>query len=223
MSDILKTAILEIGTKEIKGSSHNEKIIQYAKEAGMDWVNDDETPWCSTFVNWCAKQSGLELSGKANARSWMDVGDNVDSDPIPGDIVIFWRGSKDSWKGHVGIFMGFDKSNKFVFTLGGNQSNSVNISRYKYAQVLGFRRLEKDNVIKLPLALMMAGDKGDSVKDLQNCMINLGYDLGKWGADSDYGNATTNAISLFQSDNALSVTGRYDEATENSLHSKLSE
>ncbi len=30
-----------------------------------------------------------------------------DTSPLPGDIVIFWRGSPASWEGHVGIFFGF--------------------------------------------------------------------------------------------------------------------
>jgi hypothetical protein len=36
--------------------------------------------------------------------------------PEPGDIVVFWRESPQSWKGHVGIFTGisFDKNGFIV-------------------------------------------------------------------------------------------------------------
>jgi len=61
--------------------------------------------------------------------------------------------------------------------------------------------------ISSPSTALRQGDKGDSVKELQSKLIKLGYDLGQWGADGDFGNATNIAIKKFQQDNNLTVDG----------------
>ena len=119
MKNILHFAINEIGVTEQIGAKHNQQILTYAKEAGFPSVKDDETAWCSIFLNWVAKKSGVKGSNKMNARSWLTVGTKV-TNPEPGDVVVYWRESIASWKGHVGIFMGFSKDGSRVYTLGGN-------------------------------------------------------------------------------------------------------
>jgi uncharacterized protein (TIGR02594 family) len=138
MSRLLEIATSQLGVKEISGPVDNVTIVHYAKQSGFEWVDDDETPWCSIFVNWVAMKAGLKRSKLANARSWMDVGTPT-TDPEPGDIVIFWRDSPESWQGHVGFFMGFSKDLSRVYCLGGNQGNQVSISAMKADKVLGCR------------------------------------------------------------------------------------
>lgn len=117
--NILKIAASQLGTKEIRGSEDNPQIVKYSEESGITGIHNDEIPWCSAFVNWCAKQAKLPMSGKADARSWINIGISTQI-PEPGDIVVFWRESLHSWKGHVGIFLGFNKNATRVFCLGGN-------------------------------------------------------------------------------------------------------
>lgn len=137
---LLERACQEIGVKEVPGSQHAPEILKYLELAGFDTLfNDDETPWCSTFMNAMCAVLCLERSGKPNARSWLEVGERT-HDPKPGDVVIFWRGSQNSWKGHVGVFM--SKRNGLVYTLGGNQSNMVNVAPYSEDRVLGYRKLK---------------------------------------------------------------------------------
>jgi len=142
MDELFKIAVAELGQKEIEGSGNNPAIVNYAREAGFTWVNDDETPWCSIFINWVAMKAGLVRSNQASARSWLNVGEQVDAAPVPGDIVIFWRGSPGSWQGHVAILFGFSHDGTRVYSLGGNQDNRVSISDYPRNTVLGFRRLQ---------------------------------------------------------------------------------
>lgn len=61
------------------------------------------------------------------------------------------------------------------------------------------------------------GDEGAKVKDLQNWLISLGYDLGKYGADGDYGSATEAAIKEFQKDYNIEPTGKYDRITNSKV------
>lgn len=51
------------------------------------------------------------------------------------------------------------------------------------------------------------GSKGNITKLLQEKLISLGYDLGKHGADGDFGTATYNAVVKFQKDNGLTTDG----------------
>lgn len=55
--------------------------------------------------------------------------------------------------------------------------------------------------------MLRNGDENEYVKMLQNELIELGYDLGKWGADGDFGDCTEIAVKKFQKDNGLEVDG----------------
>jgi uncharacterized protein (TIGR02594 family) len=138
MNKLLQIAIKEYGVKEIVGGNHNPIILNYFKEIGHNWVTTDETAWCSAFINYCALKAQLPMSNKLNARSWLSIGKPVDK-PLQGDLVIYWRESPDSWKGHVGIYISDD--GKMIETLGGNQRNRVCIMPYMKSQLLGYRRL----------------------------------------------------------------------------------
>lgn len=57
--------------------------------------------------------------------------------------------------------------------------------------------------------LLKHGAEGADVKQLQQYLIQLGYDLGKWGADGEFGDATELAVKRFQRDHKLGVDGQY--------------
>ncbi len=136
---ILEIALSQYGITETKGPDHNPAILRYFNEIDHAWVDDDETAWCSAFANWVARKAHKEYSGKLNARSWLDVGIPVVV-PAPGDIVVLWRGSKDSWKGHVGFFCRENETD--IWILGGNQGiGQVNIRPYSLFRLLAYRRL----------------------------------------------------------------------------------
>lgn len=61
------------------------------------------------------------------------------------------------------------------------------------------------------------GDKGDDVKQAQEALKNLGYDLGKTGVDGSFGSITETAVKSFQELNGLEVTGIIDEKTLEAL------
>lgn len=196
MKNLLNVAINEIGVKEIAGTRHSKRILEYAKESGFTWVNDDETPWCSIFMNWVTKKAGLKQSGSASARSWLNVGETVNN-PEPGDIVIYYRGSINSWQGHVGIFMGFSIDGNRIYTLGGNQIDAVSISAYAADKLLGFRRLNPSRKPTLPKPIIKRGSKGAEVVKLQDILKQLGYQVGT--SDGNFGPKTENALKLLQS------------------------
>ncbi|GAG61465.1 unnamed protein product, partial [marine sediment metagenome] len=128
------------GLREIVGAEDNPTIVNWFRDIGHSWVKNDETAWCSCFINWLAWKLELEMSTKLNARSWLEHG-TVIQKPEIGDVVILWRDSITSWKGHVGLYAGFEHDT--VYILGGNQSNQVNIKGYPSNRVLGYRRLNQ--------------------------------------------------------------------------------
>lgn len=129
---------MEYGRKEIAGDEHNPEVVKYFQETGFDQIKDDETAWCSAFMNWCAMMAGLVRSKKLDARSWLNIGSHV-TQPLLGDVVVFWREDPSSWKGHVGIYINRDQEK--IYCLGGNQSNRVAITGYHKTRLLGYRRL----------------------------------------------------------------------------------
>lgn len=208
MLDILQIASKEIGVTQIEGPQHNERILQYASDIGMTWINDDETPWCSIFMNWVAKKAGYSMSNNAAARSWLNVGRSIE-DPEPGDIVVFWRNGRDSHFGHVGVFTGVSLDGTRIYSLGGNQMNSVTVSAYSKERLLSFRRLNKIGEFQLSERVLEIGDRGREVAVLQDALKTLGFDVGT--SDGIFGPKTERSVKDFQSTYLdLEITGVFD-------------
>lgn len=127
------------GVKEVPGAEHNPVIVKWFQDIGHKWVRDDETAWCSCYINWLAWSLNLERSGKLDARSWLGVGYQV-TVPRRGHITIFWRRSASDWRGHVGLFV--RKEGGYIYVLGGNQDNQVNIKPYPESRLLGYREID---------------------------------------------------------------------------------
>ena len=62
--------------------------------------------------------------------------------------------------------------------------------------------------------ILRKGSAGPEVKSLQKKLLQIGYYLGSYGVDGDYGDATVTAVRKFQKDNSLAVDG---EAGPNTL------
>jgi uncharacterized protein (TIGR02594 family) len=124
-----------VGLREIVGSRHEPKIIQFFAEAGHPGIHDDETAWCAAFVGAMLRKAGYSSTGALNARSYLNFGTKL-AKPTPGCIVVFKRGSS-SWQGHVAFFIADDGDR--IRVLGGNQGNAVSIASYAKADLLGYR------------------------------------------------------------------------------------
>lgn len=131
----MKAARGEIGVREVPGSGDNPRIVEYLQSTtlGRPDNQNDETPWCSAFANWCLEDVGMEGTNSAWARSWLNWGRRITS-PVPGCVTVFSRGAN---YGHVGFFI--EKKNGLIYVLGGNQSDSVCIDGYPESRLLGYR------------------------------------------------------------------------------------
>jgi uncharacterized protein (TIGR02594 family) len=139
---IITEALKYYGVEEVAGEKSNAFITSFFKETGNQKIASDNNAWCSVFVGYCAKKTGYVSFAKANAKSWLKVGKEI-NEPQPGDIVVFWRETPLSWKGHVAIYIGKDALTGNIICLGGNQNDKVCLSLFSRSNVLGYRRLIK--------------------------------------------------------------------------------
>jgi len=141
----LAIADKEYGVIEIPGKEHNPRVLEYLSTVtniGPVWRSQDETPWCSAFVNWCVEKAGYVGTKSALSTSWLKWGRKIDT-PIKGCIAIF---SRDGG-GHVGFYIDETPtlSENYIRILGGNQEHmetdigAVNLKYYLKSKLLGYR------------------------------------------------------------------------------------
>ena len=145
---LLDLARAEEGVAEVKGATHNPRIVGWLQRIGK-WADADEVPWCSAFVDEVAHRGGCCATSSLRARSWLQVGTPIAlPDAVAGmDIVIFNRGggphdaSIIDAPGHVAFYVSHADHQVAVF--GGNQGNRVCEAVYSIRDVLGVRRLHR--------------------------------------------------------------------------------
>ena len=192
-----------IGTVEGPGPENNPVIMEMYASVGHDWVEHDSVAWCAAFIGHCLEKAGIRSTRKLTARSYLDWGVPVDvMEAQQGDIGVIPRGSS-SWQGHV--FFIDRMEGQWVWGLGGNQDDAVNVKRYPVSKLLGIRRA--GNVA--PVVTM-------SVEAVQRRLKDLGYhEVGQ--IDGKIGPRTRAAILAFRQDNVLALVPIIDVALTEAL------
>ena len=191
------------GTTEGPGPADNPVIMEMYASVGHDWVEHDSVAWCAAFVGHCLERAGIRSTRKLTARSYLDWGVPVEVvDAQQGDIGVIPRGSS-SWQGHVFFIDRIEGA--WVWGLGGNQDDAVNVKRYPVSKLLGVRRA--GNVA--PSVTM-------SVEEVQGRLKELGYhEVGQ--IDGKIGPRTRAAILAFRQDNDLALVPIIDVALTEAL------
>ncbi|OPH50862.1 TIGR02594 family protein [Vibrio campbellii] len=124
----MKTAFGELGQTEVPGAKANPRILEYFS-ASKFWGTDDsggQNAWCGSFVAWVFKQHDIKPVKEAyRAKEWEAFGKSV-TNPIHGALGIKTRRGG----GHVAFVVGKSPDGKYLYMLGGNQNNQVNIAKY---------------------------------------------------------------------------------------------
>lgn len=129
----LKLAFGELGQTEWD-DDNNPRIIEYHQMTTLK-ATKDSIPWCASFVAWCLEMSGVMSTRSAAAKSYLKWGYKIDV-PSRGDIAVFNRPPNPA-SGHVGFYL--SETDNFIYILGGNQSDSVLISRYSKRNFIEYR------------------------------------------------------------------------------------
>lgn len=148
---MLLEAMRLYGTLEAPGAKDNPAILAWAAEVGLTKTySHDSIPWCGLFMAVVAKRAGKPVvDSPLWALSWADFGKPVHQ-PMLGDVLTFKRNGG----GHVALYVGEDAT--AFHCLGGNQSDSVCITRIAKSRLYRSRRplytIQPDNVRKVTLA-----------------------------------------------------------------------
>lgn len=145
-----------LGTNEVPGARSNATIdawrdeLNKARPRSIVGFSDDAIPWCGLYAAIVAHRAGKEpVASPLWARNWARfgaaIGVNVGTDTQPklqfggakaslGDVLVFVR----QGGGHVGFYIAEDPTHYHV--LGGNQSDSVTITRIEKKRCIAVRR-----------------------------------------------------------------------------------
>lgn len=141
---MVQLAINDLGIKEIKGAANNARIMQMAKNIGVDkiYTSDDKQAWCCLAVNSWIFESGKPMvdfkKDKYNllrARWLLNWGNVVPKTDFKlGDVVIIDRDGA----GHCFVAIARTPKGNPI-GIGGNQSDSVKIDEFDKNRILGVR------------------------------------------------------------------------------------
>jgi hypothetical protein len=142
----LKAAIGELnaGAGEVGGNNSGKWVRKY-----LNGLAAEGSSWCAAFTSWCFDQNpnGAPFTYTVGARDmlrqfkqqgWTHE-PSSGYEPLPGDIVVWWRVRADGWQGHVGLV--YQLKDGMLYTIEGNKSPNVQGFSYVFSrmdQLLGF-------------------------------------------------------------------------------------
>ena len=229
---VVETAAAWLGFKE-SDKSHRKIVDVYNshKPLARAYKVKYTDAWCATFVSAVAIKCGLTeimptecscskmLDLYKKLGRWQEADDYV---PAPGDIVIYdWedtgKGDNKGAPNHVGIVS--HVSAGWIEVIEGNYGDMVAYrdlqigGKYIRGYCLPDYASKSDpcerygRSITVDLHELCRGCEGEEVRALQILLMGRGYDVGKYGADGEFGADTEKAVKAFQREKELDVDG----------------
>ena len=178
---------------------------------------------CQGFVQQAMKQVGIQMVSGATSQ-WNKTNFEVKGtiDTLPADKVccLYRKDASTGKMGHTGLYLG---NGEFIHAAGSSTGVvKSTIKAYGRWTHWGIPAGLYDNGVNIVVTItdLKRGAYGAGVKLLQEMLLQLGESLPKYGADSDFGAETENALKSFQTKNGLAVTGVVDASTEKLLYEK---
>lgn len=164
-NSVISEAQSWLGLKEFHGSANNPKIMQMAQNLDL-WYPGDDIPWCGLFaahVNATVYPDQSQDFNRLGAREWLNWGVDAGETPLLGATAVFWRISRDDWRGHVApAVTGVTRDGKAIRVIGGNQSDSVSEIWFPTSRVLGYRKAASAVLSKAPVAKLGSFSQGEA-------------------------------------------------------------
>lgn len=193
--------------------------------------------WCACFTSACALAVNyhtiipIECSCTKVIEQAKKMGIWVEDEsvtPKAGWLILFdWddKSGKTDNKGgveHIGIVEKVE--NGKITVIEGNYSNAVKrrvldvngkyirgyvAPRYDEEPTVSATagKTQEVDTVNIALTTLQKGSKGAQVKTVQRILKALGYDLGSYGVDGDFGTMTDKAVKAFQKAEKLEVDG----------------
>ena len=173
---------------------------------------------CRGFTRWVLAQVGITLKGAGCTSQWNTASNwkakgKIEDMPLDQVCVVFWRDKKDkNVMAHTGLYVG---NGVIIHCSGEVKKGKISDSGWTdYAIPNGM-----EGNVPGGKPTLKKGDKGSFVTLMQTKLIQLGYDVGKTGADGKFGANTESGLKAFQKKSGLPVTGVCDDATWDALES----
>ncbi len=125
-----------LGVTEVPGPDSNPEIDAWIEKLGLK-LDGDNDPWCAVGTGFWLETAGIMSTRSAAARSYESFGVGLGW-PAYGAIVTLWRGSPDSWMGHVGLLVGRDEFGRPML-LSANSRDRVGIDPFDPDRVTAIR------------------------------------------------------------------------------------
>ena len=197
------------------------------RKYGAKWIGHRVAD-CSGLFSWAFKKLGGYMYHGSNTmylkyctdKGELKKGKRTDGKALkPGTAVFVWNGKIYS---HVGLYVGGTTVIEAMSTLRGVTTTKVTAAKWtNWGELKGVDYTGAEEIpdpdLPVKKATLKKGSKGETVKALQKQLMDLGYDLGKYGADGDFGSATLAAVKAFQKANGLKDDGIVGDATWKAL------
>lgn len=185
---------------------------------------------CRGFTYWILKQVGITISTVGattqynTVKDWIQRG-NIQNMPNLVCCVFKYRDGKMQ---HTGLHVG--DGNIIHCSTIVKRGKTTDSGWTHYAIPKGLYSEEELTAAgiaaesaAITAEIIKKGCKGESVKQLQNKLLSLGYTLPRYGADGSFGAETESAVKQFQHDNGLNEDGIVGPLTTNALADALTE
>lgn len=204
-----------------KNADAKDDTYYYAAVYGSKWIGHMVAD-CSGLFVWAFKQLGGSIYHGSNTmyKTYCSakgkLTDAVRKTLKPGTAV--FTGTENN-HGHVGLYVGDGKVIEASGTQAGVCVSNLSAGKWTYWGELKDVAYSGENTpVSAPAPAdeqtpaqdaptLKRGSKGQKVKDLQTKLVSLGYSVGSYGIDGDFGKATEAAVKQFQRDHDLTPDG----------------
>lgn len=205
------------GSSWKKNSEAKDDVYYRAALYGEKWVGHKVAD-CSGLFVWAMKAYKISIAHGSNtiylsycsSKGKLQNGRRMDGQTLkPGTAVFVWS-QKEGKYSHIGLFIG---GSKVVEAAGTEAGVCVsNIAATKWTHWGELKNVSYEDNMGFPVdtewrPTIRRGNKGEYVREAQEALKKLGYNLGPCGVDGDYGRATESAMKEFQSSHKLNADG----------------
>ncbi|MCD5324799.1 MULTISPECIES: peptidoglycan-binding protein [Pontibacillus] len=205
------------------------KALELVRQAYAEGINVQISSGFRSFEDQAYQYGKGRSNYRYNGVDYSKPGMSIVSHAKPGQSVhnyglaidyflTTWDGSEATWSVNDNWCRVAEIGKSMGFSWGGDWSSFKDYPHLELTGGLTWYDLSQgERPTHLLADYLEEGMSGSKVKQLQNRLIDIGYDLGKYGADGDYGPTTKRAVMAFQKDYGLAVDGIYGDRTESKL------
>lgn len=223
------TSRCQVLNGKVKSVKRPDGTIDLSCCIGCEWKGKQIYD-CRGFTYWILKQVGVFISTVGATTQYNTVKDWVKRGPLSEmpDLVCCVFKYRDGKMQHTGLHIGNGNIihcstivKRGKITDSGWTHYAIPKGLYSDEELAAAGVVNPDLNPEPATQSIKKGMKGDSVKDLQNKLLKLGYTLPQYGADGSFGAETENAVKLFQIEHGLAVDGIAGKNTLTALNDAL--